>query len=329
MSEEKSQSKIQFITIEDREGQRIDNFLIGYFHYKAPKSLIYRLIRKGVIRVNKKRIQPTYKLNFGDIVKIPSISIDENEQKPIINAENLAFLESRILFEDQYFLVLNKPQGLAVHGGSGISSGLIERLRIIRPNEKRLELVHRLDKATSGCIIIAKKHQILTYFHELLTTKKNIKKTYHALVKGKYDKRKNKIDLPLLKYKRPSGEHAVCVDEKGKASITTVNVIKHYQNKNKLLESTLVQARPLTGRTHQLRVHLKAMNSPIIGDEKYGDYKINQEFINHGYKRLFLHAYELKFTHPITGQAMTITAPYDEAFIACTEDLSKEALSVK
>ncbi|MCF6776633.1 RluA family pseudouridine synthase [Thiotrichales bacterium 19X7-9] len=306
---------INYIEVDERQGQRIDNFLLSYFHYKAPKSLIYRLIRKGVIRVNKKRITPSYKLQLGDIVKIPNIEINQTEKQPI-SIEKAEFLEHCILFEDEYLIVLNKPYGLAVHGGSGIDAALIERLRVIRPNEKRLELVHRLDKATSGCIIIAKKHHILTYFHELLITKK-MKKIYHALVHGQWPKKLNKIDLALYKYKRPSGEHAVKVSPEGKPSLTTVNIIKSFNN-----TATLVETRPLTGRTHQLRVHLAHNKHPIIGDEKYGDHHKDKYFYQNNHKRLFLHAYELRFIHPVSEKPMTIQAPYDDAFIACLEDLS-------
>ncbi|MCF6765270.1 RluA family pseudouridine synthase [Thiotrichales bacterium 19S3-7] len=306
---------INHVEVDERQGQRIDNFLLSYFHYKAPKSLIYRLIRKGVIRVNKKRITPSYKLQLGDIVKIPNIEINETKQTTI-NREKSQFLEDYILYEDEYFIVLNKPHGLAVHGGSGIDAGLIERLRTIRPDEKRLELVHRLDKATSGCIIIAKKHPILTYFHELLISK-NIKKIYHAIVFGKWPKTLNKIDLPLYKFKRPSGEHAVKVSSEGKPSLTTVNIIKSFNN-----QATLVEARPLTGRTHQLRVHLAHNKHPIIGDEKYANEQINNAFYQNGHKRLFLHAHELRFNHPINKKPMLIKAPYDDAFIACLDDLS-------
>ncbi|MCF6767693.1 RluA family pseudouridine synthase [Thiotrichales bacterium 19S11-10] len=306
-------STIKYITIDERQGQRIDNFLLGYFHYKAPKSLIYRLIRKGVIRVNKKRIKPDYKLQIDDVVKIPHIDINESEKKQI-SQESSQFLENCILFEDEHFIAINKPSGLAVHGGSGIHAGLIERLRSIRPKEKRLELVHRLDKATSGVILIAKKHQILTYFHQLLIDKK-IKKIYHAIVHGSWPKKINKVDQPLLKYKTASGEHLVKISQDGKPSVTTVNILRNFPG------ATLVEARPLTGRTHQLRVHLKSLDHPIVGDDKYGS-RTRDKMLSLKANRLFLHANQLEFIHPVTNESLSITASYDDAFISCLDDLS-------
>ncbi len=306
-------SFVKFIEVEeDRSGQRIDNFLLAKVG-NIPKTLVYRWLRKGEVRVNKGRIKPTYRVQAGDLVRIPPVNIETKAPIKHLTKENLVYLEDCILYEDSDFLVLNKPSGLAVHGGSGIDSGLIERLRILRPYAKKLELVHRLDRETSGCILIAKKYSILTYFHQQLI-EHNINKVYHALVAGCWSVAITKIDKPLKKNIASSGERFSIISEDGKPSITTVDILKSYQ------DTTLLAASPKTGRTHQLRVHLKSEGCPIIGDDKYGDRYINQQFQKKGIKRLLLHAYQLIFIHPKTNEKICITAPYDKIFSLISTD---------
>ncbi len=295
---------VQHIEVDaDREGQRIDNFLIGQFS-KLPKSLIYRWIRKGDLRVNKKRIKQTYRVKPGDIVRVPPFILEE-EAPAKVSDDHLVFLESLILFENADYMIINKPSGIAVHGGSGVNSGLIERLRQLRPQAKKLELAHRLDKETSGCMIIAKKYSILTYFHEALK-KREVQKTYHALVHGSWSNKVKQIDLPLKRHLLPHGERMVRVDKKeGKDALTSVRILQ------KLDQYTLVEAMPHTGRTHQIRVHLAAYNCPIVCDKKYGIADKDQVLIKKGFNRLFLHSANLSFKDPKTGEDMHFEAPYD------------------
>lgn len=299
---------VQYITVEeDRNGQRIDNFLMAQFT-QLPKTLIYRWLRKGELRVNKKRAKQTYRVQAGDVIRIPPFHLEENEDKIIkVTQEHLEYLESLILLENDDYLVINKPSGIAVHGGSGVNSGLIERLRQARPRAKKLELAHRLDKETSGCLLIAKKYSILTHFHDALRDRK-MQKKYHALVHGLWSKRIERIDLPLKRHLLPHGERVVRVDHNdGKPSLSTVKIIQKYQ------QNTLLEVSPYTGRTHQIRVHLLANGCPIVCDDKYGD-KNKDLFIERmGFKRLFLHAAELSFTDPKSGNLITVTAPYDKA----------------
>jgi len=295
---------VQYITVDpDRAGQRIDNFLIAYF--KLPKQLIYRWLRKGELRVNKKRIQPTYRVQSGDLLRIPPFAALEAKEIARPCENHLEYLESLILYENNDYLIINKPSGIAVHGGSGIDSGLIERLRILRPYAKKLELVHRLDKETSGCLIIAKKYSVLTKFHDILKNRQ-INKAYHALVHGRWPTKISTITLPLKRHLLPHGERVVRVNHnEGKVAKTTIKILKYFEN------YTLLEVSPHTGRTHQIRVHLAAYNHPIICDKKYGFAKADNQFYQGGFKRLFLHAYALEFNEPTTAKRITIKAPYD------------------
>ena len=296
---------VQHIEVDaDRKGQRIDNFLIGQFS-KLPKALIYRWIRTGDLRVNKKRIKQTYRVEAGDLIRVPPFHLEE-ESPAKVSDDHLAFLESLILFENTDYIIINKPSGIAVHGGSGVNSGLIERLRQLRPQVKKLELAHRLDKETSGCMIIAKKYSILTYFHEILK-KREIQKIYHALVHGNWSNKIKHIDLPLKRHLLPHGERIVRVDKtEGKESLTNVKILQKFE------QYTLVEATPRTGRTHQIRVHLAAYHCPIVCDKKYGLADKDQALIKKGFKRLFLHAASLSFKDPKTGEDVFFEAPYDQ-----------------
>lgn len=297
--------QVQWLEIGDSNSeQRLDNFLITYLK-GLPKTRIYRMIRKGEVRVNKGRVDVSYKLAIGDIVRIPPVRLSE-EKPAIIVQPTLRFsLESHIIYEDEGFIVLNKPSGFAVHGGSGLSSGVIEALRIIRPHQKFLELVHRLDKETSGCLLIAKKRAVLKSLHELFRGD-GINKTYLALLAGQFKRAQQVVDAPLLKNINQGGERMVKVSQAGKVAETLFVRLKSFQ------EATLVHAHPKTGRTHQIRVHAAWLGHPIIGDDRYGEGGVNQTFKKRGYKRLFLHAEQLRFNHPLTGQPLHFTAPLPE-----------------
>ena len=294
--------KVQFITIDENQlHQRIDNFLINFLK-TVPKTLIYRIIRKGEVRVNKKRVKPSFKLSIGDEVRVPPLKIEE---KKIINSyQNLEVIKKlsySVLYEDSNILVINKPSGLAVHGGSGINIGVIESLRISRTDLKYLELIHRIDKNTSGILMIAKKRSFLRSIQEQFRTK-NIKKTYVALVKGNWDRSKKIVNKPLYKNEINS---VVKVDPMGKKSITRVKVIKEFEN------ATFIEASPITGRTHQIRVHCLSEGHPIANDERYGDDEFDEKMKKIGLDRMFLHAMQLEFFYAPINETLVIKAPLD------------------
>jgi 23S rRNA pseudouridine955/2504/2580 synthase len=304
---EKSPLKVSFVTVtEDQQGQRIDNFLVT--HLKGvPKSAIYKILRKGEVRVNKKRVKPVYKLQMDDLIRIPPIKVAEREEFVPKNLDKIASLEEAILFEDQYLIVINKPSGMAVHGGSGLSYGLIEALRVLRPEEKNLELVHRLDRDTSGCLLISKKRSILKGLHEQLR-EKTMEKNYWALVVGEWAAKIKNVTEPLRKNTLQSGERVVRVDEEqGKPSHTRFRVLERFDG------CTLVQASPVTGRTHQIRVHTQCKGHPIACDDKYGDQVFDSRMKEMGLSRLFLHAHDLRFLHPKHETTMHVEAPLDNA----------------
>lgn len=306
--------QVQFIEIEaDQAGQRIDNFLRNILK-GAPKSLVYRLLRKGEVRVNKKRIKPEYKLQAGDLIRVAPVRLPEKGESAPVSDSLLSHLESAILFEDDRLLVLNKPSGLAVHGGSGVSLGLIEAVRKLRPDARFLELVHRLDRDTSGCIMIAKKRSMLRVLHEALRERK-INKIYQALVVGRWESRHKHIDAPLLRAEVRSGERFVKVDSEGKASITDFKVLRRFGD-----IATLIEARPKTGRTHQIRVHCQFTGHPIVGDSKYTADEDNQRFRDLGFKRLMLHAAGLIVSLP-DGETLEVEAPLDETLTAIMDKL--------
>jgi 23S rRNA pseudouridine955/2504/2580 synthase len=294
--------QVQWIEITDAHaGQRLDNFLIT--HLKGvPKSRIYRIVRKGEVRVNKGRIEVSYKLALGDSVRIPPIRVAEATEELALQPSLKISLEQDILYEDDALIVLNKPSGFAVHGGTEVSSGIIEGLRQLRPQAKFLELAHRLDKETSGCLIIAKKRSALNGLHEQFRGD-GVEKTYLALLAGRWDRKKLIVNVPLLKNVAQSGERMVVVSKAGKTAETLFRQMELFK------DSTLVEASPKTGRTHQIRVHAAWLGHPIIGDDRYGDADINRNFKKRGYKRLFLHALRLKFTHPLTGEILSLQAP--------------------
>ncbi len=281
---------------EDSAGQRIDNFLAR--HLKGvPKSHIYRILRSGEVRVNKKRVDQTYRLEPGDVVRIPPVRVEAAREPDYVPAA-----EFPILYEDDALLVVNKPAGVAVHGGSGVSFGVIEQLRSARPQAKFLELVHRLDRETSGILILAKKRSALTALHAQLREGKTDKR-YLTLVLGQWKNPRQHVKLPLHKFTRPDGERRVMVSEEGLASHTVFALQRAWA------DYTLLEAQLKTGRTHQIRVHLSHLGFPIAGDDKYGDFARNKELARQGLKRMFLHAHAIAFAHPLTGEMMRLMAP--------------------
>jgi 23S rRNA pseudouridine955/2504/2580 synthase len=301
-TEESASPQVIYVEItEENCDQRLDNFLITRLK-GVPKSHVYRIVRKGEVRVNKGRVDVKYRLSAGDIVRIPPVRVAERTEESYIPQGLQAALQHGILFEDEGFLIVNKPAGFAVHGGSGVSSGIIEGLRLLRPEARFLELVHRLDKDTSGCLLIAKKRSALRKLQELFR-ESQIQKTYHALLSGQWAGKKRVVNAPLLKNSGKGGERIVIISQAGKDAETLFRRLQLFR------DATLVEASPKTGRTHQIRVHAASLGHPIIGDERYGLEEVNKIFKNKGYKRMFLHAQTLKFPHPVTGAFMSISAP--------------------
>jgi 23S rRNA pseudouridine955/2504/2580 synthase len=293
---------VYYITVsEDFVGQRLDNFLTT--HLKGlPKTRIYRIIRKGEVRVNKGRVKPDYRLNPGDVIRIPPVRTAEETPLNHVPEKVNQLLLSQILYEDDGLIVLNKPSGMAVHGGSGLSFGVIEALRILRPDVRSLELVHRLDRDTSGCLMVAKKRSILRILHAALR-EGQLGKVYWTLVKGPW-KGGKRIDAPLQKNQLSSGERIVRVNQaQGQSAYTEFKVLQNYP------QATLLEARPLTGRTHQIRVHATHAGSPIAGDPKYGDEEFNRQMKKIGLNRLFLHAKSICISLPDHTEPLTIEAP--------------------
>lgn len=287
-------------------GQRIDNFLRNQLK-GVPKTLIYRILRKGEVRVNKGRIKPEYKLQAGDLVRVPPLRLAERDEPVPLAQSLLERLEASIIYEDKALIVLNKPAGIAVHGGSGLSYGVIEALRQLRPDAKELELVHRLDRDTSGLLMVAKKRSMLRHLHQALRGD-GVDKRYMALVRGRWESGRKQVSAPLLKNTLRSGERMVEVTDEGKEALTLFKVLRRFGD-----FATLVEARPITGRTHQIRVHALHAGHAIAGDSKYGDEDFSRELRELGGKRLFLHAYELKVPLP-EGGVLSLEAPVDEVW---------------
>ncbi|MEC7306711.1 23S rRNA pseudouridine(955/2504/2580) synthase RluC [Vibrio crassostreae] len=301
MSEIRTQ--VQFVDIdEDMAGQRIDNFLRNQLK-NIPKSMIYRIVRKGEVRVNKKRIKAEYKLKAGDLVRIPPVTIEEKveENVPSTKLNKVSELEQCIIYEDDHMLILNKPSGTAVHGGSGLKFGAIEALRALRPDARFLELVHRIDRDTSGILLVAKKRSALRHLQAQFR-EKTVQKYYFALVMGEWKNSCKVVNAPLLKNEVNS---IVRVNPNGKASETRFKVLEKFQ------EATLIQASPITGRTHQIRVHTQYTGHPIAWDDRYGDRRFDAYTGKVGLDRLFLHAANIKFTHPGSEEKMDISAPME------------------
>ncbi|GMQ89308.1 MAG: 23S rRNA pseudouridine(955/2504/2580) synthase RluC [Gammaproteobacteria bacterium] len=284
----------------EEAGQRIDNFLLRILK-GVPRSRIYRLLRKGEVRVNKGRIRPEYRLQSGDQVRIPPVRVAApGTANPA--AQSLAMLADAVLYEDDRLLVLNKPAGMAVHGGSGLSYGVIEALRALRPNAPYLELVHRLDRATSGCLMIAKRRSELRMLHELLRGG-GIEKRYLMLVLGDWSQGPFRIDAALRKNQLRGGERIVRVDPEGKVALTQFRFLEAYPG------ASLMEAELKTGRTHQIRVHAAHAGHPLAGDEKYGAEEFNRQMRSLGLTRMFLHAHYLAFEDSERGRSIEVSAP--------------------
>ena len=281
------------------EGQRVDNFLLRLCK-GVPRSHVYRILRSGEVRVNSRRVDATYRLQPGDRVRIPPMRLARRAER------TAPPLDLPVVYEDDALLVVNKPAGTAVHGGSGISFGVIEQMRAARPQQRFLELAHRLDRETSGLLILAKKRSALTALHAALREGR-VKKEYLTLVRGGWRNDKQHVSLPLKKSLTRSGERRVSVDREGRESQTV------FRRKKGLRDFTLLSAELLTGRTHQIRVHLTHLGFPIAGDDKYGDFELNRGLAKQGLKRMFLHAGELEFGHPLSGEALKLHAPLPEA----------------
>ena len=305
--ENSSFAQVMIISInEDQAGQRLDNFLIARLK-GVPKSKIYNVIRKGEVRVNKGRIKPEYKLMAGDSIRVPPIRTAEAGTEAKASHQMMSLLSKSILFEDDGLLVINKPPGLAVHGGSGITLGLIETLRQMRPEARHLELVHRLDRDTSGCIMVAKKRSYLRHLQAALREKSagagGITKVYQALVIGDWPKRVHQVNAPLLKTEVAGGERVVRIHPEGKPSLTEFKLLQRFDG------FSLIEARPITGRTHQIRVHAQYAGCALVGDEKYGSDEVNEAMRGQGIKRLFLHASSLSFYLPESDVITRVDAP--------------------
>jgi 23S rRNA pseudouridine955/2504/2580 synthase len=304
----KDSVSFQRIDAEDA-GQRIDNYLMRILK-GVPKSHIYRILRSGEVRVNRGRIDASYRLADGDEIRIPPVRTAE---RPPSTAPGADF---PVVYEDNFMLVIDKPSGVAVHGGSGVSFGVIEQLRKAHPEYRFLELAHRLDRETSGLLMLAKKRSALLKLHDMM--RDNIPdKRYLALGIAPWQGKGGSVRFPLHKYLTADGERRVCVDDAGQASHTIFTVME------RLGRFTLMEARLKSGRTHQIRVHMAASGCQIAGDEKYGDLAFNRELARHGLRRMFLHAFRLTLPHPISGETLTLEAPLPTELSAYLDKLRK------
>lgn len=291
---------VQWVEVQpEQSGQRIDNFLLNRLK-GVPKSHIYRILRTGEIRRNGGRVQASDRLATGDTIRIPPLRLPERRE--LSQPKGKWLTSFSILHEDDELLIVNKPAGIAVHGGSGIHHGIIEGLRFLRPSARFLELVHRLDRDTSGCLLIAKKPSALRALHEQFRDE-TIQKVYLALFTGVWSKTRWMVDVPLQKNVLQSGERVVKISRQGKPAIT------EFRRRERYTHATLVEARPLTGRTHQVRVHAQYLGHPLAGDDRYGNDNANREFRQIGLRRLFLHALRTTIHHPRTGELLQFHAP--------------------
>jgi 23S rRNA pseudouridine955/2504/2580 synthase len=295
-------SAVSLRTVSSEEaGQRIDNFLLRHFK-SVPRSRVYRLLRKGEVRVNRKRVEAEYRIQAGDSVRLPPVRIEAEGEVRLPSSSLLALIEGAVIFQDKHLLVIDKPAGVAVHGGSGMSFGVIEALRASRPRET-LELVHRLDRDTSGCLIIARDRPTLTALHALIRNG-GMHKTYLALVAGSWQLGTKRIDAPLATDNRQHGERHVRVAAAGKDSVSVFKPVQFFG-----ALATLMEVDIPTGRTHQIRVHASFAGHPLLGDDKYGDRDKNAELKHHGLKRTFLHAQSVAFEWPGSGVPFHVSAP--------------------
>lgn len=298
-----TRTPVQMLEVQEhQQDQRLDNFLVARLK-GVPKTLVYRIIRKGEVRVNGKRARPEQKLVCGDQVRVPPLRLAAARELQQPGAGLQALLRAAVLYEDEHMLVLNKPSGLSVHGGTGVKQGLIEALRAMYPDLPGLELVHRLDKGTSGCLLLAKtgkaRRALMTDFRD-----QAVHKVYHALVQGAWPRELSLVDASLQRQPERGGQRRVEVTPEGKTARTEFRVLQRLQ------DATLVEARPLTGRTHQIRVHAALAGCPLLGDDKYGTPGPTGADI----RRLCLHAAEVRFRDPHSGRTRVVRADYDAAF---------------
>ena len=313
--------RVQMVTVdENNDGQRLDNFLMAQLK-GVPRSWVYRVLRRGEVRVNKGRCKPARRLQIGDVVRIPPVRMTEKQaEAPSRGLVDL--VAQSICYEDDLLIILNKPAGIAVHGGSGLSHGVIEILRAARPNAPFLELAHRLDRETSGCLMLAKKRSSLRRLQELQRDGK-VEKRYLALLAGRSRKGSWRVDMPLKKNTLKSGERIVRVDAEGKAAVTYFEVVKRFT------DCFLVAATLETGRTHQIRVHAASKGTPILGDPKYGDENANRSLRGLGLKRLFLHAVSLRFDWPGLRGGFQIEAPLPTELQSVIEKLDEKEQGIR
>lgn len=301
---------------ETSHGQRIDNFLLKRLK-GVPKSHIYRILRSGEVRVNSRRVGAAHRLQTGDRVRIPPVRLSSRARPLPARSEPMPV---SVLFEDEALLVIDKPAGVAVHGGSGVSQGVIERLRAARPQARFLELVHRLDRETSGVLLLAKKRSALTALHEALR-EGQVDKRYLVLVLGRWRNENRVVTLPLHKFVTHAGERRVAVDEAGAQAKTVFRLERRF------VGFSLLEAELKTGRTHQIRVHLSHLGFPIAGDDKYGDFAANKALAKRGLKRMFLHAAYVAFRHPLSGERLVIASPLPpelQDFVLSLEEQAQE-----
>jgi 23S rRNA pseudouridine955/2504/2580 synthase len=290
-------AKVTWIDVgEEEAGQRIDNYLLARLK-GVPKTHVYRILRSGEVRVNSKRVEASQRVAAGDRIRVPPVRVAERDED--VPAPHFKL---PILFEDDAFLAIDKPSGIAVHGGSGVAHGVIESLRAMRPEARYLELAHRLDRETSGVLLVAKKRSALTALHEKLRTR-DMDKRYLVAVRGRFRNEVQRVRASLGKRTTPAGEKHVFVSDDGQEAETV------FRRLERAAEASLLEAELLTGRTHQIRVHLAHLKHPVLGDDKYGDFELNKRLRKEGLKRMFLHAASLAFAHPLTSQPLRIEAP--------------------
>ncbi|MDT8311192.1 MAG: RluA family pseudouridine synthase [Methylophaga sp.] len=309
---------VQFITIGvEQAGQRIDNFLIT-LEKGVPKSRIYRAVRKGEVRVNKGRIKQTYKLQIGDQVRIPPLRVSEKTDAIHVSDSLAQILRQQIIYEDDYLLALNKPEGLAVHAGTNIQTGVIEALKKCRPEAAFLELVHRLDRDTSGCLLIAKRRDALLHLQNQMRSSDDIDKRYLTLTHNHWPQNDTIVDKPLQKNTVIGGENMVVVDPAGKNAKTQFLVKQTFRN------CQLMEVKLFTGRTHQIRVHAASSGHPVAGDSKYGQRDFNKQLKQAGLNRMFLHAWQLNIAHPEDERRLELSAPLPADLQLFIEKLTKD-----
>jgi 23S rRNA pseudouridine955/2504/2580 synthase len=298
----------------DEAGQRVDNFLMRHFK-TVPRSRVYRLLRKGEVRINRKRVDAEYRIQEGDEIRLPPVRLDAGDEPRTPSSSLLELLERAVIFQDKHLLVLDKPAGVAVHGGSGMSFGVIEALRASRPRET-LELVHRLDRDTSGCLLVARDRSTLTALHALIRNG-GMHKTYLGLVAGSWQLGTKRIDAPLATDNREHGERHVRVATAGKDSVSIFKPVQFFGSLATLMEIDIP-----TGRTHQIRVHASFAGHPLLGDDKYGDRDRNAELKHHGLKRTFLHAQSVAFEWPGSGVPFHASAPLPSELVAVLDAIT-------